>query len=215
MGARVFPGRVVYASRMSSSRPLAQACERNRKPILEALDQVFPTQGQVLEIGSCSGQHVVFFAPHFPELVWQPSDQLEYLEGLSARIRLEGGPNILDAVELDVLKTWPGRLFEAVYSANTAHIMSWEAVCAMFAGVGRSLLRGGVFCLYGPFNEGGQFTSKSNEEFDRSLRARNPVMGLRDLEALDLLAHRHQMRLKQQFRLPANNCLLLFRKYEG
>ena len=116
MGARVFPGRLLYASPMSSSLPFSEACERNRKPILEALDQVFPTRGQVLEIGSCSGQHVVFFAPHFPELVWQPSDQLEYLEGLAARIRLEGGPNILDAVELDVLKDMAraalrGRLF--------------------------------------------------------------------------------------------------------
>jgi hypothetical protein len=200
---------------MTPGLPYSEACERNREPILEALEQVFPTRGQVLELGSCSGQHVVFFAPFFPELTWQPSDRLEYLEGLSARIRQKGSPNVLQAIELDVLKAWPGSLFDAVYSANTAHIMSWEAVMAMFAGVGTSLFPGGVFCLYGPFNEGGRFTSASNEDFDRGLRARDPSMGIRDLEALDSLARRHQMKLTRQFPLPANNRLLVFHKHEG
>jgi len=195
--------------------PFSEACERNRKPILESLGRVFPTRGRVLEIGSCTGQHLVFFAPSFPEIYWQPSDQLEYLEGLSARISLEGSPNILEVIELDVTKDWPGQDFDAVYSSNTAHIMGWESVCAMFKGVGNCLLPGGVFCLYGPFNEGGRFTSASNEEFDRSLRARDPVQGIRDLEALESLALEQQMELRQQFRLPANNCLLVFQKSEG
>ena len=192
--------------------PFSEACERNREPILQALGQVFPSRGQVLEIGSCTGQHLVFFAPSFPELSWQPTDQLEYLEGLSARIRLEGSPNILEAIELDVTKEWPGQDYDVVYSSNTAHIMSWESVCAMFAGVGNCLLPGGVFCLYGPFNEGGQFTSASNQEFDCGLRARDPAQGIRDLEALESLAFGQQMKLQQQIRLPANNCLLVFRK---
>jgi hypothetical protein len=195
-----------------SNLPFSEACERNKEPILEALGQLFPSRGQVLEIGSCTGQHLVFFAPSFPELSWQPSDQMDNLEGLSARIRLEGGPNILEAIELDVTKEWPGQFFNAVYSANTAHIMSWESVCAMFAGVGSCLLPGGVFCLYGPFNEEGRFTSVSNQEFDSGLRARDATQGIRDLEALDTLASGQQMKLQQQFRLPANNCLLVFRK---
>ena len=195
-----------------SNLPFSEACERNKEPILEALGRIFPTSGRVLEIGSCTGQHLVFFAPSFPELSWQPSDQLDYLEGLSARIRLEGSPNILEAIELDVSKEWPGQLFDAVYSSNTAHIMSWESVCAMFAGVGSCLLPGGVFCLYGPFNEGGRFTTVSNQEFDFSLRARDATQGIRDLEALETLASGQQMKLTQQFRLPANNCLLVFHK---
>jgi len=190
----------------------SDACERNKEPILEALSQVLPTRGQVLEIGSCTGQHLVFFAPSFPELSWQPSDQMEYLEGLSARIRIEGSPNILEAIELDVTKDWPEQFFDAVYSSNTAHIMSWESVCAMIAGVGNCLLPGGVFCLYGPFNEGGRFTSVSNQEFDRSLRARDANQGIRDLESLETQASGQQMQLMHQFRLPANNCLLVFRK---
>jgi len=195
-----------------SNLPFSEACERNKEPILEALGRIFPTSGRVLEIGSCTGQHLVFFAPSFPELSWQPSDQLDYLEGLSARIRLEGSPNILEAIELDVSKEWPGQLFDAVYSSNTAHIMSWESVCAMFAGVGSCLLPGGVFCLYGPFNEGGRFTTVSNQDFDCSLRARDATQGIRDLEALETLASGQQMKLTQQLRLPANNCLLVFHK---
>jgi len=206
------PGRLPYTGWIMSKLPFSEACERNREPILEALGEVLPTRGKVLEIGSCTGQHLVFFAPSFPELSWHPSDQMEYLEGLSARIRLEGSPNILEAIELDVRKEWPGQFFDAVYSSNTAHIMSWESVCAMFAGVGSCLLPGGVFCLYGPFNEGGRFTSVSNQEFDCGLRARDPRQGIRDLEALDALASGQQMKLEQQFRLPANNCLLVFRK---
>ena len=197
------------------SLPFSEACERNKEHILVALRQVFPSRGQVLEIGSCTGQHIVFLAPVFPGLSWQPSDQLEYLEGLTARISEEGSPNILEAVELDVMGAWPRRNFEAVYSSNTAHIMGWEGVKAMFAGVGGILVPGGVFCLYGPFNEGGRFTSESNEEFDRGLRARNPVQGIRDLEALEMLAKEQQMELERQFRLPANNCLLVFRKTEN
>ena len=198
-----------------SKLPFAEACERNKRPILEALREVFPNEGRVLEIGSCTGQHLVFFARSFPELTWQPSDRAEHLEGLAARIAAEGGPNILSAMELDALGAWPDTLFDAVYSSNTAHIMSWEMVCGMFAGTGRVLRPGGVFCLYGPFNENGRFTAPSNEEFDRGLRVRDASMGIRSREALDSLARRHQMDLVRQFRLPANNSLLVFRKVEG
>jgi hypothetical protein len=206
------PGVCHGTGAIMSGLPFSDACERNKRPIFEVLDQVFPVRGKVLEIGSCTGQHVVFFAKSFPELSWQPTDQLEYLEGLSARIRQEGGSNILQVVELDVMQVWPRQQYDAAYSSNTAHIMSWESVCAMFEGVGRCVLPGGIFCLYGPFNEAGKFTSPSNQEFDGSLRLRDPAMGIRDLEALELLAQEHQMLLQQQFRLPANNCVLVFRK---
>ncbi len=194
--------------------PYSEACERNKAPILNALLSVLPPQGRILEVGSCTGQHVVHFAAAFPGLSWQPSDRKEYLDGLSARITAEGGGNILRALELDVGSSWPDPFFDAVYSANTAHIMSWEMVCAMFAGVARLLRPGGVFCLYGPFNQEGRYTSDSNQGFDYSLRSRDPAMGIRDLEALDTLALSHHMELMQQIRLPANNSLLVFQKTE-
>jgi len=195
--------------------PFSEACERNKEPILGVLRQVFPEQGAVLEIGSCTGQHAVYFAEAFPGLTWQPSDQKEYLAGLSERLKLQAGANVLDALELDVTRSWPARNYQAVFSANTAHIMNWQAVCAMFAGAGSVLAPAGPFCLYGPFNEKGQFTSRSNEQFDHGLRRRDPGMGIRDLEALETLANRHQLKLVRRFRLPANNSLLEFRKNPG
>jgi hypothetical protein len=124
----------------------------------------------------------------------------------------EGSPNILSPIKLDVLEQWPDGRFDAAYSANTAHIMGWHAVCATFAGLGAHLAPGGLYCLYGPFNQDGRFTSDSNREFDRQIRSRDPQMGLRDLEALESLANRSQMVLQEQFPMPANNQILVFRK---
>lgn len=195
--------------------PYAEACERNKRPILETLLPRMPKCGLVLEIGSGSGQHVVYFAPQFPGLSWQPSERLELLPGLNARIRLEGGANVLPAIELDVFGAWPDRTFAAAYSANTAHIMPWAGVRTMFAGLGPRLVDGGIFCLYGPFNVNGSFTASSNEAFDRQLRSRDPEMGLRDTAALDSLARDHQMSLEERIGLPANNQVLVFRRQSG
>jgi SAM-dependent methyltransferase len=192
--------------------PYSESCERNKTPILEVLQQLLPASGKILEIGAGTGQHIVYFAPHFPLLQWQPTDRDEYLPGLTARVGQEGGPNILPPIKLDVLETWPDGYFDAAYSANTAHIMGWDAVCATFAGLGDHLAPGGLYCLYGPFNQDGGFTADSNRKFDRHLRSRDPQMGLRDLEALESLANRSQMVLQSQFPMPANNQILVFRK---
>ena len=200
----------MYSDMMFADLPFSEACERNKEPILEVLGPLLPDRGHVLEIGSGTGQHVVHFAPHFPRLTWQPTEQRDHLTGLNARIRLEGRANILLAIELDVEGAWPDQQFAAVYSANTAHIMPWAAVCAMFAAVGRRLVPSGAFCLYGPFNHGGAHTAPSNAEFDRQLQARDPAMGLRDIEALEELAHSSGLRLAQRRELPANNELLVF-----
>jgi cyclopropane fatty-acyl-phospholipid synthase-like methyltransferase len=193
-----------------TSIPFSDACERNKSSILEILKQVLPVSGRILEIGSCTGQHLVFFAPEFPGLQWQGSDRAEYRQGLRARIERQGGENILEPIELDVLGRWPEPVFDAVYSANTAHIMSWNAVCAMFAGVEFHLAPGGPFCLYGPFNRQGRFTAESNRNFDHQLRAQSAEMGLRDLDALESLARCHQMTLVKTYPMPANNQLLVF-----
>jgi len=192
--------------------PYSESCERNKAPILEVLQRLLPSGGNILEIGSGTGQHIVHFAPHFPALQWQPSDRDAYLQGLTARVQREGSPNILPPVKLDVLEQWPEGIFDAAYSANTAHIMGWDAVCATFTGLGAHLAVGGLYCLYGPFNQDGRFTSDSNRVFDSHLRSRDPEMGLRDLEALDSLASRNQMIFQKQFSMPANNQILVFRK---
>jgi len=192
--------------------PFSEAAERNKSPIFRELTRFLPSRGHVLEIGSGTGQHVVHFARANPNLTWQPTEQREHLQGLNARIRLEGSPNVLPAVELDVCAAWPDRDFVAAYSSNTAHIMPWVSVRAMFAGVGARLVPDAYFILYGPFNVDGRYTAASNEEFDRQLRGRDPAMGLRDVGALAALADQQQLRLVERIPLPANNQLLVFHK---
>jgi len=192
--------------------PYSASCERNKAPILKVLQQLLPSSGKILEIGSGTGQHIVYFASHFPVLQWQPSDRDEYLQGLTARVGRQGSPNILPPIKLDVLDEWPDGVFDAAYSANTAHIMGWDAVRATFTGLGAHLGPGGLYCLYGPFNQDDRFTADSNRVFDSHLRNRDPQMGLRDLKALESLANRSQMVLHKQFPMPANNQILVFRK---
>lgn len=172
-----------------------------------------PRTGTVLEIGSGTGQHAVFFAGRLPGLVWQASDRQENLEGLEARLAAEGGKNILPPLKLDVIHdNWPDTRFHAAFSANTAHIMHWEAVVAMFAGVAASLLSGSRFCLYGPFNVNARFTSQSNANFDAHLRAEDPKMGIRDLADVENLAVLHNMTFEEKLAMPANNFVLVFKK---
>lgn len=193
--------------------PFAPASERNKGPILAVLRDVLPQRGSVLEIGAGTGQHAVFFAAEFPGLTWQTSERTSELDGLRARIDLQGGHGLPPPRALDVLAgPWPAGPFQAVYSANTAHIMSWPAVCALFGGVGRVLAPGGVFCLYGPFDVDGACTAPSNAEFDQSLRARDPAMGLRDTSELAALADAHGMDEEQRVEMPANNLLLVYRR---
>ncbi len=189
------------------------SAERNRRPILDELKHLLPAGGTVLEIGSGTGQHAAFFSRQLPGLVWQPSDRGENLPTLEASVSSEHRPNLRSPLKLDVVSDpWPAGEFVAIYSANTAHIMSWEAVEAMFAGVGACLAKDKVFCLYGPFNINGQFTSDGNRRFDARLRAEDAQMGIRDLEAIESLANRQQLELQQQLAMPANNFILVFIK---
>ena len=191
----------------------SSAAERNQKPILDQLRTLFPQQGTILEIGSGTGQHAVFFTRNMPGLLWQPSDRLENLAGLQARFSTEGNEHLLPLVQLDVITDpWPGSTYEGAFSANTAHIMSWEAVVAMFTGVAAHLLPGARFCLYGPFNIDNCFTSESNAQFDAGLCAKDSQMGIRDMAAIESLANLHQMQLEHKLAMPANNFILVFKK---
>jgi len=196
-----------------TATPYSSAAERNRQPILEQLQVLLPREGTVLEIGSGTGQHAVFFSRNLPGLLWQPSDREENLAGLEACFAAEGNENILSPLKLDVISDpWPGRTYDAAYSANTAHIMPWEAVVAMFAGVAARLAPGGRFCLYGPFNIDDKFTSESNAQFDVQLRAGDANMGIRDMKVVESLANLHHMQLEQKITMPANNFILVFKR---
>jgi SAM-dependent methyltransferase len=193
--------------------PFSEACERNKEPILEVLRSAFAGRRRVLEIGAGTGQHAVHFAQHLQELTWQPTDRAEYLDGLARRIEAEGTPNLMPPVEFDVLKQpWPALGADAVFSANTLHIMSWPAVEALFAGLPRVLVPDAVLAIYGPFRYEGRFTTRSNADFDRDLRERDPASGIRDFEAVDALARSAGFELVADHAMPANNQLIVWRR---
>lgn len=197
-------------------KPTAESCLQNRAPILTVLRAVLAGRRRLLEIGSGTGQHAVYFAPELPHLQWQTSDLEENHAAIHAWLADAGSPNILPPLALDVrTRPWPADAVDAVFSANTAHIMGWDAVEAMFAGVGRVLEEGGVFALYGPFNYGGGYTADSNARFDAWLRQRDPASGVRDFEALDALARTAGLRLWQDYAMPADNRTLVWRKGSG
>ncbi len=191
----------------------APATSRNREPILEVLKQVLRDCRNVLEIGSGTGQHAVYFAEHLPTLRWQTSDREENLANISNRLNSVARDNIGEPLALDVLHDEdPDGAYDGIFSANTAHIMSIQAVVALFALVGRLLPEGAPFCLYGPFRIDGEFTSDSNEQFDTSLKQRDSAMGIRDLEYLDELAALAQLQRTALYAMPANNFIAVWRK---
>lgn len=193
-------------------KPFSQACENNKRPILEVLKRHLGAVSSVLEVGSGTGQHAVFLGQHLPHLTWHTSDQRHYHEGIGAWLADAGLDNVAPPLDLDVnAEPWPISSVEAVFSANTAHIMGWTTVEAFVAGVSRLLGPGGLFLLYGPFNYGGRHTSDSNARFDASLRLQDPRMGIRDFEAMDGLAHSAGMTLIEDNAMPANNRLLVWR----
>ncbi|HEX3395100.1 MAG TPA: DUF938 domain-containing protein [Steroidobacteraceae bacterium] len=191
--------------------PFSEACERNKGPILEVLRVAFADRAQVLEIGSGTGQHAVHFAAHLAHLTWQPTEQLAYLPDLASRVKLEGPRNLRQPTVLDVKQSvWPLRSVDAIFSANTLHIMAWPEVEAMFRGVDAVLSPHGIVCVYGPFRYDGAYTSESNRDFDRMLKERDPLSGLRDIKDVRVLAERHALCLRIDHDLPANNRLLEF-----
>ena len=197
-------------------KPFSQACENNKRPILAVIERHLRGRRQLLEIGSGTGQHAVYFAEHLPHLLWQTSDRREAHAGIRQWIEESGLPNVRFPLDLDVtLKPWPIDSTEAIFSANTAHIMSWPMVEDMMAGVGEILEPEGPFCLYGPFNYSGTYTTESNALFDQWLVDQDPESSIRHFEDVDALASRAGMELVEDNTMPANNRLLVWRKREA
>ncbi len=195
-------------------KPYAESCAQNHAPILEVLRKELAGRRRLLEIGSGTGQHAVYLAGEFPQLSWQTSEVPAMHDGILAWLAGDEAPgNVLPPISLDVYRdTWPQARYDAVFSANTVHIMSWPEVCCLFAGVGEVLEEGGVFCLYGPFNYGGRYTSDSNARFDAWLKQRDPRSGIRDFEALEELAEKAGLKLGRDYEMPANNRILAWHK---
>lgn len=193
----------------------SEACERNKIPILEVLTDVFANRSGVLEVGSGTGQHAVFFGRNLSHLQWQPTELSAYLPGLRDRIEAEGPANVAMPRELDVRsRPWLAAAtrppIDAVFTANTFHIMSWSEVEHFFTGIGEVLEQDAALCIYGPFRYAGQYTSDSNASFDRYLQQRDPLSGIRDFERVSEVAQKQGLRFLQDHTMPANNQLLVW-----
>ena len=193
--------------------PLSPAAERNKGPILEVLRGVLPARGQVLEIASGTGQHVVHFAASMPALEWQPSDpNPDRRAAIVARLAAERLGNVRPPLALDVHDApWPlAAGVDAIVCINMIHIAPASATTALLAGASRALGPDGVLVLYGPFRQGGRHTAQSNATFDQSLRAENPDWGVRELEAVTDEAAAFGFARVVVVPMPANNLSVVF-----
>jgi hypothetical protein len=194
------------------NKPYSPASERNREPILTLLRQWFADRRHVLEIGSGTGQHAAHFAAAMPHLIWQSSDRAENLPGIRLWLDEAELPNAPAPLELDVMGAWPCWRYDAVFSANTLHIMAWHEVERFFAALSAVTTDDACVAIYGPFNIDGQFTSESNAAFDRDLKLRAAHMGIRDTSDVDVLAASVGFELAEDVAMPANNRLRLWRR---
>lgn len=193
--------------------PFSDACERNRQPIAAVLRRVFAGRRSVLEIGSGTGQHAVYFGAALPHLTWQPSDLPACHAGIRRWLAQAGLPNVLEPIALDVHgERWSEQTFDAFFCANVIHIVSWAGVESMFRGIRAHGERDALVALYGPYNYGGNYTSPGNADFDAWLRSRDAASGIRDFEAVDALARRYGCELVEDNAMPANNRLIVWRR---
>jgi SAM-dependent methyltransferase len=199
---------------MADARLHAPSAARNRDPILNVLRRFLPARGVVLELASGSGEHTVYFAQALPALAFQPSDpDPQACASIDAWTASAGLPNVRPALALDATaQPWPIDAADAVLCINMVHISPWQAAIGLVSGAAAILPPGGLLYLYGPYRRNGGHTAPSNEAFDRSLRARNPAWGIRDLEAVADLAAAHGFAPPAVEQMPANNLSLIFSK---
>lgn len=197
----------------SLNKPYAESCDQNREPILAVIRPILVQRARLLEIGSGTGQHAVFFASHLPRLSWQTSDRSENLAGIRMWLDDANPGNVLEPLELDVCSDrWPSGPYDSVFSANTLHIMSDDEVKCFFAGMGEILAPAADMLIYGPFNYHGGYTSDSNERFDQWLKSRDPRSGIKHFEDICELAEAQSIKLQHDYPMPANNRILHLRK---
>lgn len=196
------------------NRPYSESSEQNKTVIYESIKSYLFNAEKVLEIGSGTGQHAVHFASMVPGLVWQTSDLAENLPAIKAWIDDSQKSNLPEPVALDVSSAWLNGTYDLIYSANTFHIMNEMQVEQFFLRCTACLKPEGHLIVYGPFNYEGKYTSQSNEQFDRWLKSRDPLSGLKHFEWTDKIAGQSGLQLICDTMMPANNRILIWR-YES
>lgn len=195
------------------NKPYSESCDQNKDSILSVIAPLFSTVSNVLEIGSGTGQHAIYFSEKMPHLTWYTSDCREHIEGINCWLDDATVENIIPPIELDVTKSkWPEQKMDAVFTANSVHIMGQEDVKFLIKGSAEMLHSEGSLLIYGPFNYNGNYTSDSNENFDQWLKARDVLSGIKDFEAINALALENGLALKKDYEMPANNRILHFVK---
>lgn len=193
------------------NKPFSQSCVENQEVILNAISSYLKKDTRVLEIGSGTGQHAVYFSSNFPRLCWQTSDLAEYLPGINAWIEEANLPNLTQAVELDVCARWPENKYNVIFSANTFHIMNQAQVQQCMLRCVNCMEPEACLIIYGPFNYNGSYTSTSNENFDHWLKSRDPESGIKHFEWVNQLAQDMNMQLVDDIEMPANNRILIWK----
>jgi len=206
----------ITLQKVMMNKPFSQACENNKRPILNILSEVFLENEHILEIGSGTGQHAVFFGQHLPHLTWQTSDLPINHQGINLWLDETSLSNVRKPIGIDLNKAWPilknNPQVDGLYTANTLHIISWPLVVKFFEGIAQNLAAKAVVCIYGPFKYKEKYTSESNANFDLWLKDRDIDSGIRDIEAILSLANSAGLTLIADHVMPANNQLLVFLK---
>ncbi len=196
-----------------SELPFSQACENNKQVILEVLERHLKDGELVLELAGGTGQHAVHFAQNLPNLHWQSSDIPSNVDNLNLRLAGANLANLPAAISIDVNHSpWNSDKPTAIFSANSLHIMSADSVENFFTGIGEALQADGTLIVYGPFKYAGEFTTPSNEGFDRWLKDRDSVSGIRDIEWVSELATQIGLCLTEDNPMPANNQCLVWKR---
>jgi len=194
-------------------KPFSQACENNKVPILNEILTYLNLCESVLEIGSGTGQHAVFFAENVPKLHWHTSDREENHAGIIQWVKESELTNVEFPIKLNVASdAWPTIKVDGVFTANTCHIMHWHEVVAMIEGVKNMLTINGIFMIYGPFNYNNEYTSESNRRFDNVLKERDPDSGIREFTEIESIAKNNSFSMFKDIAMPANNRLLILKK---
>lgn len=195
------------------NKPYSESCGQNRDAILNVIRPLLTHAGSVLEIGSGTGQHAVYFSEMLPHITWNTSDRIENIESIKLWLAEVDNDKLLQPVVLDVAQpSWPEVAFDTVFTANTCHIMNQRCVENMISKAGELLPEGGQLIIYGPFNYNQQYTSTSNHQFDQWLKSRDSESGIRNFEDLNGLAEKAGMRLVSDYEMPANNRILHWQK---
>lgn len=197
---------------MLPEKPYAISCDRNSEPILDALKELLKGRQSMFEVGAGTGQHAIFMAPHFPEMIWTLADLEDRHEGIKvwlhdfprANVR---GPMLYSAGD----SPWPEGDIDVVFTSNTLHIMAWETCLKLFDDL-QNLRSGALFIVYGAFNYQGEFTSESNKKFEAWLKDLNPLSGIRDFEKVSDELCKRNFELLEDREMPSNNRLLVFKK---